>query len=74
MEHFEAACLPDKTDDIWKSNLHNGSHWDFPKGSKFRQPLIFCSNYFGSVEEQKLVGGFKYFSCSPLRGEDSHFN
>ena len=40
MEHFEAACLPDQTDDIWKSNLHNGSHWDFSKFVRsLAQPL-----------------------------------
>ena len=32
--------------------------------------LNFCLSFFS----QKLGGGFKYFLCSPLLGEDSHFD
>ena len=36
---------------------------------------ICFAKKIGSLRvQQLLVGGFKYFSCSPLFGEDSHFD
>ena len=33
-----------------------------------------CNTSSGFDSLKSLGGGFKYFSCSPLLGEDSHFD
>ena len=54
-----AACLPDKTDDIWKSNLHNGSY--------SAQQCAACLNLLESKMKETEVCGAAETSASKLR-------
>ena len=40
----------------------------------FKSPLYNPSSQIENKNDTILGGGFKYFSCSPLFGEDSHFD